>query len=69
MTGHTVATTRPKAIERDGRVAVVRDVPVEVCDACCDVYLDAAVARRLDDLVTRILMSATDVAFARYAVA
>lgn len=69
MTGHTVATTRPKAFERDGRLAVVRDVPVEVCEACCDVYLDAVVVRRLDDLVDRILTGAADVAFARYVVA
>lgn len=68
-TGHTVGTTRPKAIERDGRLAVVRGVPVEVCEACCDVYIDAVVVRRLDDLVAHLLTGAADVAFARYVVA
>jgi YgiT-type zinc finger domain-containing protein len=67
-TGRTDATTRPKVIERDGRVAVVRDVPVEVCGTCCDVYLDAFVAKRLDRLVERIFAGAADVAFARYGI-
>jgi YgiT-type zinc finger domain-containing protein len=65
-TGHTVATTRPKAVERDGRLAVVQGVPVEVCETCCDVYLDTFVVQRLDDVVNRILTGAAEVAFAGY---
>ncbi len=58
--GKTVATTRPKAVDRDGRVAVIRDVPVEVCDACGEVYLDAVVAKQLDVLFRRMLDGPVD---------
>ena len=58
--GTTVATTRPKAVERAGRLAVVRDVPVEVCDKCGEVYLDANVARQLDVQFRRMLDGPVD---------
>ena len=58
--GTTVATTRPKAVERSGRLAVVRDVPVEVCQSCGEVYLDATVARQLDVLFRRLLEGPVD---------
>ena len=51
--GAMVAATRPKALERDGRLAVVREVPVLVCESCGEVYLDASVARQLDVLFRR----------------
>jgi hypothetical protein len=47
---------------------VVRNVPVEVCGTCCDVYLDDIVVRRLDDLVDRLLAVAADIVFGRYVV-
>lgn len=53
--GTTVATTRPKPVERDGRIAVIRDVPVEVCDSCGEVYLDADVTKQLDVLFRRLV--------------
>ncbi len=58
--GTTVAATRPKAVDRDGRVAVIRDVPVEVCDNCGEVYLDAEVAKQLDVLFRRLLDGPVD---------
>lgn len=58
--GKTVAATRPKAVDRDGRVAVIRDVPVEVCDACGEVYIDAEVAKQLDVLFRRMLDGPVD---------
>lgn len=64
--GTTSATTRPKAVERDGRVAVIRDVPVEVCDSCGEVYLDAEVVRRLDVLFRRMLSGNVDQVFGHY---
>lgn len=64
--GTTVATTRPKAVERDGRVAVIRDVPVEVCEACGEVYLGSAVARRLDELFRFMLRDNVDQVFGHY---
>ncbi len=64
--GSTVVTTRPKAVERDGRVAVIRDVPVEVCESCGEVYLDPSVARQLDELFRAMLRGNVEHAFGRY---
>lgn len=64
--GMTVATTRPKAVERDGRVAVIRDVPVEVCDSCGEVYLDIAVTKQLDVLFRRLLDGPVEQVVAHY---
>jgi len=58
--GSTVAAVRPKAVERDGRLVVIRDVPVEVCDACGEAYLDVAVAKQLDVLLRQMLESPVD---------
>lgn len=58
--GQTVAATRPKAVDRDGRVAVIRDVPVEVCDNCGEVYLSAETAKQLDALFRRLLQDPVD---------
>lgn len=46
---------RPRLVERDGRIAVVRDVPVLVCDTCGEVYLDAHVGKQLDVLFRELL--------------
>lgn len=64
--GTTVAATRPKALERDGRLAVVREVPVEVCESCGEVYLDTAVARQLDVLFKRLLDGPADQVVGHY---
>ena len=64
--GTMVADTRPKALERDGRLAVVRDVPVLVCESCGEVYLDAAVARQLDVLFRRLLDGPVDQVVGHY---
>lgn len=64
--GRTVATTRPKAVERDGRVAVIRHVPVEVCDSCGEVYLDIAVTKQLDVLFRRLLDGPVEQVVAHY---
>ncbi len=58
--------TRPKALERDGRLAVVRDVPVLVCESCGEVYLDASVARQLDVLFRRLLDGPVDQVVGHY---
>lgn len=47
-------------VEQDGRVAVVRDVPVLVCNACGEVYLDAEVVKQLDVLFHRLLDGPVD---------
>ena len=64
--GTTTATTRPKAVERDGRIAVIRDVPVEVCDSCGEIYLDATVAKQLDVLFRQMLAGPVDEAVGHY---
>ena len=57
---------RAKLAEREGRVAVVLGVPMEECAACGDRWLDWDVARRLDDLLNRILASDVEVATRHY---
>jgi len=64
--GTMVATTRPKALERDRRLAVVHDIPVLVCDSCGEVYLDALVARQLDVLFRRLLDGPVDQVVGHY---
>jgi YgiT-type zinc finger domain-containing protein len=64
--GTRAAATRPKAVERDGKVAVIRDVPVEVCDSCGEVYLDMEVAKRLDVLFRQMLSGNIDQVFGHY---
>jgi YgiT-type zinc finger domain-containing protein len=46
---------KPKVVQRDGRVAVVTDVPVQECPSCGMTWLDGPVARRLDDLFREML--------------
>ena len=46
---------RPHVETRDGRVAVVTDVPVSECPACGEVWFAEEVALRLDELLTRML--------------
>ena len=46
---------RPYVDERDGRVAVVTDIPVEECPACGEVWFPEQVALRLDELLSEML--------------
>lgn len=57
---------RAKVAEKDGRVALVLGVPVEVCDACGEVWLDMDVAKRLDELFKGMLSSDLEVATRHY---
>jgi YgiT-type zinc finger domain-containing protein len=52
---------RARLAERDGRTALVRGVPVEVCPACGQV-LAMPVAKRLDELFDRLLASGAETA-------
>ncbi|MDA8269133.1 MAG: YgiT-type zinc finger protein [Actinomycetota bacterium] len=51
---------RAQLAERNGRTAVVLDVPVEVCDSCGEVWLAMDVAKQLDELFTRLLDSGAE---------
>lgn len=63
--GNMVAATRPKARERDGRLAVVRDVPVLVCDSCGE-RCTSSVARQLDVVFRRLLNGPVDQVVGHY---
>ena len=51
---------RARLAERDGRTALVLNVPVEVCPACGQVWLTMPVAKRLDELFDRLLASGAE---------
>lgn len=61
-----VSVRRAKTAERDGRVAVVLDVPMEECPACGEHWLAWDVAARLDELLTAMLTSDVEVATRHY---
>jgi YgiT-type zinc finger domain-containing protein len=52
-----VPVRRAKLMERAGRVAVVLGVPMEECPACGERWLDFDVARRLEEVITAMLVS------------
>jgi YgiT-type zinc finger domain-containing protein len=51
---------RARMAEREGRTAVVLNVPVEVCPACEQVWLTMDVAKRLDALFDQLLASGAE---------
>jgi YgiT-type zinc finger domain-containing protein len=53
---------RAKLAERDHRVAVVLEVPMEECPACGDRWLRWEVAARLDAMLTEMLAGDIEVA-------
>lgn len=61
------SVTRAKLAERDGRVAVVLDVPMQECSACGDRWLAWPVARVLDARLSALLNTGADLATARFA--
>lgn len=56
------AVRRAKLAEREHKVAVVLDVPMEECPSCGDRWLRWEIARRLDELFTEMLASDVEVA-------
>lgn len=48
---------RARLAERDGRTALVLDVPVEVCPACGQAWLTMPLAKRRDELSMRVCHS------------
>jgi YgiT-type zinc finger domain-containing protein len=61
--GERQPALRPQVAQRDGRVAVVTDVPVEVCASCGETWIPEAVALILDGLLAEMLR--TDVVAVR----
>lgn len=62
-----VAVKRSKLVERDGKVAVVLDVPLEECPSCGDHWLAWDVAKRLDELLRTMPASDVEVATRHFA--
>ena len=60
--GERVPVRRAKLAERDHRVAVVLDVPMEECPSCGDRWLRWDVAARLDEMFDDMLASNVEVA-------
>jgi YgiT-type zinc finger domain-containing protein len=65
--GERLPVTRAKLTERDGKVAVVLDVPMEECPACADRWLAWDVAKRLDELLRTMLASDAEIATGHFA--
>lgn len=59
--GDRTPVRRAKLAERDQRVAVVIDVPMEECPACGDRWLRWDVAARLDEILTEMLAGDVEV--------
>lgn len=53
---------RAKLAERDGRVAIVLDVPMEECPSCDDRWLRWETVARLDQMLSDMLASDVEVA-------
>lgn len=60
--GERVAARRARLAERDGRIALVLDVPVEICPACGQAWFTMDVAKHLDTLFDRLLASGAETA-------
>jgi YgiT-type zinc finger domain-containing protein len=58
--GEREPARRARMAERDGRTALVLEVPVEVCHACGQVWLTMDAAKRLDVLFDRLLNSGAE---------
>ena len=67
--GKTVVVFRPYAVERNGKLVVVREVPMNECESCGEVYLTPAVMKQLDELVAGLLTGNADEAIVYYPVA
>lgn len=57
-----VSARRAKVTEREGRVALVLEVPMKECPSCGDRWLSWETAGRLDELSTSMLANDVEVA-------
>ena len=53
--GQRVPARKPYVEEKNGRIAVVTNVPVAVCDACGQTWLSADAAHTLDRQLSEML--------------
>lgn len=61
-----IPVKRAKLAEKNGRVAIVLDVPMEECPECGERWLTFEVARHLDDLLNSMLASDVEIATRHY---
>lgn len=61
-----VAVRRAKMAERDGRVAVVMDVPMEECPSCGERWLTMETAELLDGMLGRLIDSGAETSTAHW---
>jgi len=64
--GSTVQVLRPHAVDRDGKLIVVRNVPMHECDGCGEVYMTPAVMNELDELLGQLLVGVADETIVHY---
>ena len=64
--GERVPAHRAKTAERDGKVAVVLEVPLEECPSCGDRWMSWETSRRLDELLRSMLDSDAELATRRF---
>ena len=66
-TGYTHAGTATVTLQRANTVAVIRDVPAEICEDCGEYYLGEATAKRVYADADATALRHVDVEIQRYA--
>ena len=66
-TGYTHPGTATVTLQRANTVAVIRDVPAEICEDCGEYYLGEATARRVCADADATALRHVDVEIQRYA--
>ncbi len=54
-------------VDRDGRVAVIRDVPADICEQCGETCFDEKTAQSLYEQAERILSDGSEVEITKFA--
>ncbi len=54
-------------VERNGHVAVIRDVPAEICAQCGEEYFEAQIAQALYDQTESVLRAGREVEITKFA--
>lgn len=64
--GDLVEVTKSVSTDKDGRTALILNVPVMRCEACGEVTYDKHVAHRLDQMFAGLLAGIAEVSTAHY---
>ena len=64
--GPATPVLRPYAVKRNGKLAVVREVPMLDCDSCGESYMTAEVVTQLDGILGELLAGSNDVTVAHF---